>query len=127
MREIKFRVFKTQFTRVGEDNIGEMVYDVVLANSLWNTADIRVNDILSKTHNLMQFTGLLDKLGKEVYENDIILWENSDGELVKDRVVFCKGAFRMRNMSFTLYDYMDSNVFEVIGNVYENPELLEQK
>ena len=127
MREIKFRVFKTQFTRVGEDNIGEMVYDVVLANSLWNTADIRVNDILSKTHNLMQFTGLLDKLGKEIYESDIILWRNSDGELVKDRVVFCKGAFRMRNMSFTLYDYMDSNVFEVIGNVYENPELLEQK
>ena len=126
MREIKFRVFKTQFTRVGEDNIGEMVYDVVLANSLWNTADIRVNDILSKTHNLMQFTGLLDKLGKEVYENDIILWENSDGELVKDRVVFCKGAFRMRNMSFTLYDYMDSNIFEVIGNIYQTPELLEQ-
>ena len=126
-REIKFRVFKTQFTRVGEHNIGEMAYDVVLANPLWNTTDIRVNDILSKTHNLMQYTGLKDKNNKEIYEDDIVLWENSDGEKVKDKVVFFRGAFRMRNMSFTLHDYMDSNIFEVIGNIYQNPELLEQK
>lgn len=75
----------------------------------------------------IQFTGLLDKNGKEIYEGDIVLWQNSDGEKVKDKVVFYEGAFRMRNMSFTLYDYTDSNIFEVIGNIYNNPELLEQK
>ena len=72
----------------------------------------------------IQYTGLTDKNGKEIYENDIVLWKNSDGEEVKDKVVFFMGAFRMRNMSFTLYDYMDSNIFEVIGNIYENNDLI---
>ena len=82
-------------------------------------------EMKKETHFLNQFTGLFDKQGKEIYEDDIVLWENSDGEKVKDKVVFFRGAFRMRNMSFTLHDYMDSNIFEVIGNIYENPELLE--
>ena len=73
----------------------------------------------------IQYTGLRDKQGVEIYEGDVMLWENSDGEKVKDKVVFFRGAFRMRNMSFTLYDYMDSNIFEVIGNIYEHSHLLD--
>ena len=75
--------------------------------------------------DLLQYAGLKDKNGKEIFFGDIVLWENSDGERIADKVIFFNGAFRMRNMSFTLYDYIDSNLFEVIGNIYEKPELLE--
>ena len=147
MREIKFRVFKTQFTRVGEHNIGEMAYDVVLANPVWNNADIRVNDILSKTHNLMQYTGLKDKNGIEIYEGDIVKWGHTlgYGEEAWHRVA--KVEFSP-DLQFKILHYIDSKTLEkkptdnyifqfgrfsyqethkyleVIGNIYENPELI---
>ena len=108
MRQLRFRYW----------NGGKILNQEAIINHL--NKYIARND-----ENLMQFTGLLDKLGKEIYEGDVMLWENSDGEKVKDKVVFFRGAFRMRNMSFTLYDYMDSNIFEVIGNIYEHSHLLD--
>lgn len=128
MREIKFRVWKTEFTRVGEHNIGEMAYDVVLANPVWNNADIRVNDILAKTHNLMQYTGLKDKNGKEIYEGDIL---KSESDFVLS-VEYFSGRFNVVGFDRKLSDIHDLHYYierlslcEVIGNIYENPELLE--
>lgn len=71
---------------------------------------------------LVEYTGLHDKNGKEIYEGDIVkrtkAWE----------VLWMGYGWWLRNIkdgaSFPLGRY---EVYEVIGNIYENPELLEEK
>lgn len=77
---------------------------------------------------LMQFTGLTDKNGKEIYEGDVL---EGDGD--RYTVVFRDGAFWFQydeNNRFT-YDYaMQTGSWgtpKVIGNIYENPELIASK
>lgn len=83
-----------------------------------------------------QFTGLHDKNGKEVYEGDICLCEvcnNWDGEFKKEQVIikFSYGAFSPVYLNDR--EFCDDSErpiryknFEVIGNIYENKELLTQ-
>ena len=80
---------------------------------------------------LMQCTGLKDKNGKEIFEGDIVkIPEDYDefgrnaGEILK--VAFDKGCFRLKrpNSKGRGFYFEDDNVVEVIGNIYENQELL---
>jgi hypothetical protein len=64
-----------------------------------------------------QFTGLLDKNGKEIYEGDIVL--DCDEDINMD-VIFENGIFCTCNTN-SIYEMDD---IEVIGNIHENPELL---
>lgn len=71
-----------------------------------------------------EYTGLKDKNGKEIYEGDI-LFESFREEYFK--VVFENGSFRAEadGYSLDLEDYDD--ICEVVGNIYENPELMEDE
>jgi len=73
---------------------------------------------------LMQFTGLHDKNGKEIYEGDIIAG-SINGHPYKDRVIFKNGCF---SMFYSRYDnlYEIADMVEILGNIHENPELLKQ-
>ena len=69
------------------------------------------------------FTGLLDKNGKEIFEGDVL--ERSDGE--RWQVHFEDGAFWagfQRRGGIALWYLVDG--LEIIGNIYENPNLLEK-
>lgn len=80
-----------------------------------------------------QFTGLLDKSGKEIYEGDIVRWER-DGKLYL--VKFYAGMFYASVQEFNKGIYggfplhaltentMDGYECEVCGNIYDNLELL---
>jgi hypothetical protein len=64
----------------------------------------------------MQYTGLKDKNGKEIYEGDII---NDMGNAVRYEVVWEGSCWRYLNQVVR-----DNQFSEIIGNIYENPELI---
>ncbi len=71
---------------------------------------------------LMQYTGLKDKNGKEIYEGDIV----KDGWLKNNplEVVEWSGTGFEPFADHSITEDYDPNTIEVIGNVYENPDLL---
>lgn len=73
---------------------------------------------------LMQSTGLVDKNGKEIFEGDIVLIY---GEKIS-KVFYSQGSFcvDILNGGTPLHGF-SSKQLEVIGNIYENPELLEEE
>lgn len=82
---------------------------------------------------VMMFTGLLDRHGKEIYEGDICNI-GEDGHALPLPVSFCDGGFVVNWNGFhdtpqysSLSAYCNKvfqNCVEVIGNIYENPELM---
>jgi hypothetical protein len=78
---------------------------------------------------LMQFIGRHDKNGREIYEGDIITAYN---ERIKGPVIFDKRglAFGIPNGPNEIYqfsmNFLESKDIEIIGNIYENPELLKE-
>ena len=126
-REIKFRAWKHTYTPSGSSGIGEMVYDIRLGNSIWNNKDIEVNKILNDTPRLMQYTGIKDKNGKEIYEGDIlthIVQGNRFVEFGSPKTSYAGYMLVNKDgMRGTLQD--TERLYEVIGNIYENIELLD--
>lgn len=135
MREIKFRAYdKITNTMVYNlqnmydgmygpytDSNGKEVDIYAIANADWINS---FGEILTSGAPIMQFTGLQDKNNKDIYEGDILKVSEypTDNRLVEwDAVGF--EPFLEHNDA----DGLSGREVEVIGNIYENPELLEEK
>lgn len=87
---------------------------------------------IKKPHVIMQFTGLTDKNGKEIYEGDIVKHFDHDG-IIRE-IIFMKGSSGYwtgdefisyaSNYHFEWKDLHKSDNIEIIGNIHENPKLL---
>lgn len=108
-RDIKFRIWN--------DYDKKMIYWNELLKS--NLANIFT--IPSYNKWLMQYTGLHDKNGKEIYEGDIVKYENMTG-----KIMFFNGSFIMSNFEETEEWELGviNEELEIMGNIYDNPELL---
>lgn len=91
----------------------------------WNEAGNQFNERatmfrLGDSVEIMQFTGLLDKNGKEIYEGDIV----QAGKKVM-KVTFEAGCYRTPygDSSYRLYGW-PPDLIEIIGNVHEHPNLI---
>jgi uncharacterized phage protein (TIGR01671 family) len=106
MREIKFRAW----------NLSDECMQSW--HSLWTHSLCQL--ITDQRLILMQYTGLKDKNGKEIYEGDILVHE--DFAYKKHKVL---GVMQWEESSAGFTQFYPISKFEVIGNIYENPELLE--
>lgn len=116
---------------------------------IWN-GNVYANDSKKLTCNnlkgwsiddeyLMQSTGLFDKNGKEIFEGDVVKryrspffkakWEYQIETVLKEKASLLLGREFGKNFGTIPFDspFAKSVLLEVIGNIYENPELLEDK
>ena len=89
------------------------------------------NPELSQHLKLMQFTGLVDKNGKEVFEGDVVRSYQTiiDERTLINTVIFKNGGFYLnceKQLDYLLGDY-DPQFIEIVGNIYENGDLLNDK
>ena len=135
MREIKFRAWNKS------KGIMALVAHISNLLTVGGYVDVRMNehDAVTKIEEewsegeyiLMQFTGLLDKNGTEIYERDVVNHLTTsipfDAFTAKE-VVFEVGCFKVgsKDRQPTMLGWISPSCLEVIGNIHENPELLKE-
>lgn len=110
MRTIKFRVWDTDSKKM----LTPIGFDL---QSLIDGEDYATLEGCE----IMQFTGLLDKNGKEIYEGDIIEWKKPAQESTNSS--WGIGEIKWNNTGFYIPG-AGLDFTEIIGNIYQNPDLL---
>lgn len=136
MDNLKFRAFIKDENKVVDVKELSFKYDEVVYESGKYTEVRRFKDV-----ELIQLTGLKDILGNDIYEGDIVkvLVKDEDPKIMEDKIytgiivreqgVFDVKTFEDTRLGIIPQMYMSNIdcVFRVLGNIYENKELLEDK
>lgn len=143
-REIKFRAYdkEDEEMRYFDDENYLYHYPFILRleqvfkkdSNYDDYEDFEYKDVTDKIE-LMQYTGLHDKNGKEIYEEDVVKITNKNSKVIPIKPLIAQIVWSEEYLSYILIttsvkdafenlgDYIDYDI-EVIGNVFENPELL---
>ena len=141
-RDIKFRAWEDKNKKwlLGYEysNLGgfSLIGECVLSGEWGNVFDTFLFNKYGKKWEdlkIMQFTGLKDKNGKEIYEGDIVIYNRGIGNWTGQRmsttheIVFTDEVFAFVMKYGSSYIKLRKHwnyIYEVIGNIFENPELL---
>lgn len=133
-REIKFRAWDIVNKRMYSN---PLIYFIDGESFYWKESVGSHGSVRSDLEViLIQYTGLKDKNGKEIYEGDIVRywWKAYEGDAQGEmffEVTFIRAAFIFKNRNGGYSGNVgffeaqaDRNSLEVLGNIHENPELL---
>lgn len=113
MRLIKFRAW---------DSRNRTMQSADVLDSEWEEIAFNFQDA---QYVMMQFTGLLDKNDKEIYEGDIVELYNHKGDVYYEKNCFLVRGYWMGSQDDPGDAFESLEAMEVIGNIYEHPNLLE--
>jgi uncharacterized phage protein (TIGR01671 family) len=138
MREIKFRAWdKNKKIMSPVWGIGWKGWQGIEESEI-NYVELEDNGVYDVSEIecvLMQFTGMLDKNGKEIYDGDILkVYFHYDGDyftkeqlcaVVFEEAEFYGKPFKNKGIQNSFYEALNQKeIIEIIGNIHENPELL---
>lgn len=152
-REIKFRVWDRALNKmITKENVKGLLdtvntgdcdtdytysrdewypaYDILIIFDYFEEIQYRyIEDTSTKRFELMQYTGLKDKNEKEIYEGDIIEWTTLSEKKYRFSVEYSNKyaqyvSVNTKDVSMEYEPLGDYENIKVIGNIYDNPELL---
>jgi uncharacterized phage protein (TIGR01671 family) len=125
-REIKFRAYLENYEKMVNDLTGFYRINEPWIKLFWTEEDDVTDLFPTNSVILMQYTGLKDKKGKEIYEGDVVRTPLLGLKLLEARYTNELAAFELYDMKGKRYQLDDNSDLEVIGNIYENPELIKE-
>jgi uncharacterized phage protein (TIGR01671 family) len=130
MRQIKFKIYDKELKESHVEELQDLCED-----DYWYDGETDVWSVLYDSHNeqerfvALQYTGLKDKNGTEIYEGDILQilggWRSQGFYEYDEKVCIKDYIFNSYNLMMIINQIGNESV-EVIGNIYDNPDLLKE-
>jgi|SRR5690625_1640733 len=125
MRSIKFRAYLHDYKTIAEVEFVSLIFNEIIARVEGGLYELELGE-----YELMQYTGLKDKNGKEIYEGDVVKRTMNDSHIniFTGKVIFHEGTYFIVCGSdcILLCPSYEGEKNEIIGNIYQHPHLLEE-
>ena len=101
----------------------------------WNSEEFEFEEHLIAPESVSEYTGLTDKNGNKIFEGDIVKHFNNSDEEYDIGVIYFDTEFmgwrrttqgRFHKIKIDTYKLNPTCIYEVIGNIHDNPELLKE-